>query len=66
MIFTSNEFIKHLQDKNLSQVARDCDMSYPTILKIASGDIASSQYQTLEKITKYLQGQNHDTLPKIQ
>lgn len=50
------EIQKALADRNLRKVARAVDLSYDTIWRVANGTVVSVSYETVKKLSDYLEG----------
>lgn len=50
------EIQKALADRNLRKVARAVDLSYDTIWRVANGTVISVSYETVKKLSDYLEG----------
>jgi transcriptional regulator with XRE-family HTH domain len=49
------QVMKTLKDRNLSEVSRRTDISYPTIWRISRGLSGRVEYETVEKLSDYLE-----------
>jgi predicted transcriptional regulator len=53
-IFSLNEIIKRLEDRNLKMVSRRTGISYPNLRDIAIGKVKNPRYSTVDKLREYL------------
>lgn len=49
--------ITAMGDRNLLAISRNCDVSYPTVRKIAAGQWGNINYSSVEKVSAYLEAQ---------
>lgn len=54
-LMSLEEIQNQLQDKRLYVVAKVTKLSYPTVKKLADGKLANYTYNTIFKVSKYLQ-----------
>ena len=54
-MLTLEEVSKKLSDRTLTKVALATDLSYPTIWKIANGKADGVEYETVRKLSEYLE-----------
>lgn len=57
-MLTIEEIQALLKDRKLNAVAKVCEISYPTILKIANGPHKQVSYEMVKKVSDYLEGKN--------
>jgi transcriptional regulator with XRE-family HTH domain len=50
-----DEIITILKDRNLSEVSRRTGLSIPTIWRIANGQAGNVGYETVSKLSEYLE-----------
>jgi hypothetical protein len=55
-MMTLEEVQKALHDRNLSRVAGSADMAYDTVWRIASGKQKQVSYESIKKLSDYLEG----------
>lgn len=46
---------ERLRDRRLTVVSKEIGVSYPTLLAIAKGDTVNPNYETIIKISEYLE-----------
>ena len=54
-MLTLEEIRERLKDRNLKKVSEHLDMHYATLTRIANGGITNPTYETVEKISNYLE-----------
>ena len=55
-----DEIQKILQDRNLSEVARRADLDTSTVWRIANGQAGNVGYETVRKLSDYLENKSGD------
>ena len=50
-----DKIIEMLQDRNLSEVSRRTELSIPTVWRIANGQAGNVGYETVKKLSDYLE-----------
>ena len=53
-LMSLEEIREKLQDKRLYIVAKNTELSYPTVKKLADGKHENYTYNTIHKLSKYL------------
>jgi DNA-binding Xre family transcriptional regulator len=53
-----DKIIEMLQDRNLSEVSRRTELSIPTVWRIANGHAGNVGYETVKKLSDYLEKKN--------
>jgi DNA invertase Pin-like site-specific DNA recombinase len=56
-MLTIEEIVKKLADRNLSEVARRTELSLPTVWRIANNQAGNTGYETVKKLSDYLEAQ---------
>ena len=54
-MLTIEEVTKRLGDRNLKKVSVTTGISYPTVWKIANGQAGNVGYETVRKLSEYLE-----------
>lgn len=57
-MLTIEEIQEKLKDRNLTKVAESCDLTRPFISAIRSGKVKNPSYETVKKLSDYLEGSN--------
>lgn len=54
-MLTIEEVSRRLEDRNLKKVSLSTGISYPTVWKIANGQAGNVGYETVRKLSEYLE-----------
>ena len=54
-MLTLEEIVIILQDRNLNEVSRRTNLSYPAVWRIANGKAGNIGYETVKKLSDYLE-----------
>jgi transcriptional regulator with XRE-family HTH domain len=50
-----DQIIIILEDKNLSEIAKRTGLSYMTVWRVSTGDHKNVEYETVRKLSEYLE-----------
>ncbi len=58
-MMTIEQIIEALRDRKLTAVADGAGLSYDTVWRVASGNSRAVSYETIRKLSDYLQGRKN-------
>ena len=64
-MMTLEQVKEKLQDRNIAEVSRRCNLQYQTVFNIATGRNKNPSYNTVVKLVEYFEGNWNDNIPRF-
>ena len=64
-MMTLEQVKEKLQDRNIAEVSRRCNLQYQTVFNIATGRNKNPSYNTVVKLVEYFKGDWNDNIPRF-
>ena len=64
-MMTLEQVKEKLQDRNIAEVSRRCNLQYQTVFNIATGRNKNPSYNTVVKLVEYFKGDWNDNISRF-
>ena len=64
-MMTLEQVKEKLQDRNIAEVSRRCNLQYQTVFNIATGRNKNPSYNTVVKLVEYFKGDWNDNISRL-